>query len=64
MQQVKYRRVHGGKIDQPIFTAREETEMVQCAAERAMMGISLSKPNFLRISGVIAKSKGILLRQG
>ena len=49
---------------QPIFTAMEETEMVQCAAERAMMGISLSKPNFLRISGVIAKSKGILLRQG
>ena len=49
---------------QPIFTAREETEMVQCAAERAKMGIDFIKPNFLRFAGAMAKSKGILLKQG
>ena len=35
---------------QPLFNAREETEMVQCAAEQAKMGIGFSKPNFLRFA--------------
>ena len=42
----------------------DETEMVQCASERAKIGIGFSKRNFLRFAGAMEKLKGILLKQG
>ena len=50
--------------EQPVFTAKEVTEMVQCATERAKMNIGFVKLNFLGFAGSMAKSKGILLKQG